>query len=216
MLGDYLFVQELMAQNLPADHPVQALKVPDLLADAPYNYGIHEQAQADLVVADWAPAGSHVFLVTYDERGPQTNYRGRLVPQGNASQPLATFGPYTLLAAEAQLCGPDVVLTSRWQASDSATIPPTASLFVQLLDNDGRLLTQADGPPLGLRTDLLALTPGWHIEDRRSLPAEEGTAGRMLIGAYDFASGERFLAIDATGEPLADEALVLPLSRCNP
>lgn len=59
----------LMAQNLPADHPVQAALVPDLLRPAPYNYGIHQLARGDLIAADWAPAGSHVFITTYDESG---------------------------------------------------------------------------------------------------------------------------------------------------
>lgn len=216
MMGGYLFVEELMAQNLPAEHPVQAVSVPDLMRSAPYNYGIHEQAQGHVIAADWAPAGSHVFIVTYDETGPQTSYRGRLVPEKSDTQPLAKFGPYELLAIEAQLCAPEVELASTWRASDPAAIPPTASLFVQLLDQNGSLLAQADGPPLGLRADLLQLSPGWQIEDRRLLPAEDKAADHMLIGVYDYISGERFPATDSAGQPLADDALVLPLADCVP
>jgi hypothetical protein len=215
MLGGYLFVEELMAQNLPADHPVQAVLVPDLLRPAPYNYGIHQQARGDVIFADWAPAGSHIFITTYDEDGPRTSYRGRLVPATDQAQLLATFGPYELLAAQAQLCDPEVILAATWQAGDPSAIPPTASLFVQLLDQSGNLIAQADGPPLGLRADLLELAPGWRIEDLRRLPAGEGQAERLLIGVYDYATGQRLPATDVAGRQLADNALVLPLSECN-
>jgi hypothetical protein len=204
-----------MAQNLPADHPVQAVLVPDLLRETPYHYGIHEQARGDVIAADWAPAGSHVFITTYDEDGPRTSYRGRLLPETAVVQPLAAFGPYELQAAEAQLCGPEVLLATIWRASHPAAIPPTASLFVQLLDQTGNLSAQADGPPLGLRADLLSLSPGWQFEDLRRLPAENGQAERMLVGVYDFTNGQRFPATDAAGRPLADNALALSLTGCN-
>jgi hypothetical protein len=219
MLGSYLFAGELMAQNLPADHPVQAVRVPDLLGEAPYNYGIHEQPQGELIAADWAPAGSYVFVVTFQDNGPRTSYRGRLLPESGNSQPLATFGPYELLAAEAQLCGSEVELTGTWRAhSDggetAGEIPPTASLFVQLLAQDGQLISQADGPPLGLRTDLLQLVSGWQIEDLRHLQTEELGADRILLGVYDFTSGDRFPGLDANGQALPDNALTISLSDC--
>ena len=63
---------------------------------------------------------------------------------------------------------------------------------------------------------MLALAPGWQIDDRRQLPDEGGGADRVLLGVYDFASGERFPAAGADGQPLADNALVVDLSDCRP
>jgi hypothetical protein len=213
MLGSYLFVEELMAENLPDDHPVQAIMVPDLLNDVSYNYGIHEQARADGLAADWAPAGSHVFAVSYGADGPRTRYWGQLALETPAAQPLASFGPYELLAAEAERCLETVKLASSWRAMDE--VPATASLFVQLLDQDGRLLTQADGPPLGLRADLLELPAGWQADDLRYLSAVDGRPDRLLVGVYDFASGERYPAAGTDGLPLTDNALVITLSDCR-
>jgi len=213
MMGSYLFVEELMNENLPDDHPVQAIKVPDLLSEVGYNYDVHEQDRADGLAADWTPAGSHVFAVAYEEDGPRTRYWGRLAPETLAAQPLASFGPYELLSAEAELCPETVDLASSWRATGE--IPATASLFVQLLDQDGRLLAQADGPPLGLRPDLLELPAGWQVDDQRRLPAEDGRPDRLLIGVYDFATGERYPAVDPDGLPLIDSALVITLSDCR-
>ena len=62
---------------------------------------------------------------------------------------IAQIGSYALNGASAVLCDGAVQVQSTWQPV--ASIPPTTSLFVQLLGADGTLLTQADGPPLGLR-----------------------------------------------------------------
>lgn len=216
MLGDYLFVEELMAQNLPADHPVQAIRVPDLLSDVAYNYGIHEQARSDRLMADWAQAGSHIFITTYGQEGPETRYWGQLAPGSFTGQPQAAIGPYELLAAQAEQCASMAELVSSWRVAAGGTAPATASLFVQLLDENGRLLAQADGPPLGLRADLLKLPLGWIAEDVRHLPAQEGQPDRLLVGVYDFATGERYPATASDGRLLADDALVVPLSDCRP
>ena len=213
MMGSYLFVEELMTENLPADHPVQAVKVPDLLSDVGYSYGIHEQAWADRLTADWTPAGSHVFAVAFEEDGPRTRYWGRMTPETPAAQPLASFGPYELLSAEAERCPETVNLVSSWRATGE--IPATASLFVQLLGQDGRLLAQADGPPLGLRPDLLELPAGWQVDDLRRLPAQDGRPERLLVGVYDFATGERYPAAGSDGLPLTNNALVITLSDCR-
>ncbi|MDX1615798.1 MAG: hypothetical protein R3300_15905, partial [Candidatus Promineifilaceae bacterium] len=98
MLGGYLFAEELIGFNLGDDHPVRVLSVPDRLQSWDYSYGIHEQGPGGPLDADWASAGSHVFLTDYGPNGPVSTYRGRLLPAGSAS-PVAAFGPYALLRA---------------------------------------------------------------------------------------------------------------------
>jgi len=212
MLGNYLFAEELMTQNLGVDRPVQSLEVPDLLTEQAYSYDIHEQGTKPLVDGDWSPGGSHVFIVSYDESGPQTRYAGQLTNQEGQADPIATFGPYDLLAGDASYCEASVKLITIWYA---AVVPePTTSIFAQLLDGDGRLIAQADGPPLGLRPDLIDLPQGWVIVDQRTLLADDVTPESVLLGAYDYVSGGRYPAIDDDGQALPDHALRIEIKEC--
>jgi hypothetical protein len=77
MLGDYLFVEELIGENLQSERPTRAFLAPDLLNTYPeYNYGLHDQSSGDSLVGDWAPEGSHVFIITYSDEGVQARYAG--------------------------------------------------------------------------------------------------------------------------------------------
>ena len=218
VMGNYLFVEELMAENLRVDRPAQAVKVPDLLTSQAYGYGVHEQAAGDLIEGDWAPAGSHTFIIYYDEEGPVTRYSGQLSPQSGQSPSLATFGPYDLLSASADSCGDAVHLTTVWRVVSTGGSTPeigsTTSLFVQLLGEDGQLIAQADAPPMGLRPDLIQLPAGWQMVDHRELEPGDGQPKEILVGAYDFMSGERFPATDGARQPLPDNALRIPIGDC--
>jgi hypothetical protein len=216
-LGDYLFVEELIGENLGHDRPVQAIRVPDLLSDQAYTYRVHEQGAEGFVGAGWAPGGSHVFVTRYEADGPEAAYVGRLMP-GADDRAIATLGPYELTSAEARQCGGQVWLETTWRPAtgDGPSRPtPTTSLFSQLLAADGRFVSQADGPPLSLRPDLLQLPPGWQATDRRVLPDESDAGDTLLLGTYDFASGERYPALDGAGRPLGDDALRLEVIECR-
>jgi hypothetical protein len=126
---------------------------------------------------------------------------------------VADFGPYVLLEADGLFCDGVVAANLVWQ--EMGPIPPTASIFVQLLDGNGRLIAQADGPPLNLRPDFITVQPGWEITDRRLLtPAATDTPSQLLVGLYDFTTGERFTAVDGQQAPLADNAFRLPVQAC--
>jgi hypothetical protein len=219
MLGDSLFVEELMAQNLRVDRPVAAIRVPDLLDKPNYNYAVHVQLRGDSTDGAWAPDGSHIFITTFAEEGPETSYVGQLNPPLAGASPLATFGPYELLNDEAIHCMDTLRLTTTWRFnSDLATeieLSPTTSLFVQFVTPDGQLVAQADGPLLGLRPDLLGLPVGWLMSDVRELDVEEGLSGRLLIGVYDYATGERYPTLDDRQIPLPDNALPVWVEDCS-
>lgn len=215
VMGDYLFTEELMGENLRVDRPVQAIKVPDLLTNQDYSYGIHEQAAGEFVEGDWAPEGSHIFVVSFGEEGPETKYTGQLTSQSVETQPLATLGPYDLLDADAAFCDGTVELVTVWRPGLAADISPTTSLFVQLLSDDGQLIAQADGPPVGLRPDLIEMPSEWLIVDRRELVGDGRQPAEILIGAYDFVRGDRYPAVDERQNPLPDGALHLAVSDCN-
>jgi len=195
-----------------------AIDLPDLLTDSGYPYGVHSQASLEIIKSDWAPAGSHVFISSYSEAGITTEYTGQFTP-ASPSPTLAAFNSYRLQDAQANVCENTVQVTLTWDLSstgnslDSAATRNTMSTFVQLLDEGGRLIGQLDGPPLRLRADLVQLLPGWQMVDRRTLSLDgEGHPEQLLVGIYDFVTGERQPAVDGDDIPLPDNAYRFPVS----
>lgn len=209
MMGGYLFVEELVTFNMETAVSAQATFVAEQFNEAPYTVGLHDQTP--ITELDWSAEGvQHLFLTTYPDEAPQTTYVGHLddLPAG---EPIATFGPYVLTAAQATLCQNDLEIELQWQHEPSQ-VTPTVTMFVQALGADGQLVKQADGPPFGLRADLLQTKRPY--TDIRTLNIEQ-TASAILIGVYDFTTGERLLAEDEHKRPLPDNALQLPvISKC--
>lgn len=216
LMGSHLFAEELINENLAARRPVLAITQDEILSEPGYPYGIHNQAAIETIEADWAPAGSHVFISRYTEGGITTEYRGRFGPVISAAPLVATFDPYELIAAAAHFCEDTIEVTLGWTL-DAGTGPgPTTSHFAQALDENGRLIAQSDGPPLGLRPDLIRLDPGWMMVDRRRLPlTASGQPVQLLVGVYDFASGERFAATGSRQEALPDNAIRIHIAPCD-
>jgi hypothetical protein len=215
LMGGHLFAEELMEENLVRQHPVLAVAIPERLSDPGYPYGIHDQANLEVVPADWAAAGSHIFITAYTESGLVTTYTGRLSPAEQTAAPLASFNSYILTEASAVSCNNTITIQLTWQPDP--TNPPTSpnlSIFVQALDESGQLTAQADGPPLGLRPDRLSLPLDWQITDRRTLPLTQSPPQQLLIGVYDSMTGERYTAVDNQNQPLPDNALSLPITSC--
>jgi hypothetical protein len=222
MLGNYLFADEIVVQNMQGEHRVYPVVMPDLLQTPAYPYGIHDEsvfigdAAAKLPVrSDWAMRGSQVFVIRYPDVGPQTIHTGAFRKSDGEQSLLASFGSYELLEAESKLCDGSVQVTLVWKQPASVIPEPTASIFVQLLAEDGHLIAQADGPPLGLRPDATRLLPGWEIVDQRILQPEiTGHPSQLLVGAYDFATGNRFDAYDSQSILLTDNAFHVPVIPC--
>jgi hypothetical protein len=119
-------------------------------------------------------------------------------PPAPADQPvLATLGPVALVRAK---LGSELELV--WQPH--ATLGRDYTVFVHVLDATGRLVAQADGPPLngGYPTSLWSV--GEQIVERRPLPPVPA-GGSVLIGLYDLATGERLRAADGR-----DSVMLLP------
>ncbi|MCB8949186.1 MAG: hypothetical protein H6653_14325 [Ardenticatenaceae bacterium] len=218
MLGDYLFAEELIGANLPGQHPVWAISVPELQSSQSYAYGIQDQHEWP---GTFDNRRRHYFITSYLPDGPQTTYSGYILPQQAQPpipppNPIAQFEAYLLTEATARACNGRIQVQLRWlEGRDSAA--ETTSIFVQVLSEDGRLLAQADGPPLGIRPGLLNAPPDSLLYDWReiTLAAEETAVPHtVLVGAYDFASGERSSATSATGQPLPDNAWRVPITTC--
>jgi hypothetical protein len=219
MLGDYLFVEELVRENLDLDRPVLAREVTDLLSNPGYTYAVHAQDQDGSIKASWNKNGSHIFITNYAADETATVYTGQLIPPSLQTAPLASFGPYQLLKAEADQCDGIVNLVTTWRQDESRDrsnpIAPTTSIFVQLVDNNGLLVSQADGPLLGLRPDLIEVTADWELVDRRMIENPGNSANQLLAGVYDFVSGERYRGTDNEGQPLEADALLLVVEDCH-
>lgn len=213
-LGYHLFAEELVAVNLGVKRPVLAIKLPELLRDPGYPYTVFGETDlSQPILADWAPAGSQVFVVSHTGEGVASQAVGQLgrMPEG---RPVAQFGSYPLFGAEALACDEAVDVTTSWGWIDDQLPPGTLSLFVQLLDDSGQLVAQADSPPLGLRFNLIAPAPGWLMVDRRKLEPASGAPAQLLIGMYDYLDSERLSAIDGRQNPLPDNALRVPIENC--
>lgn len=219
-LGDYLFVEELMVENLGVDRPVQATVVPELLSNPNgYTYDTHNQANLDVIEADWNPAGSHIFITHYQDSGLQTTYTGSLRPYPSPTGPIAYFGGYNLIHAKAEQCAGLISLTTHWQQAilenSQYGLRPTTSLFVQLLAPEGQVIAQADNPPLNLRADLIDISPLWELVDERVLDPAGATPAHIIVGVYDFATGERYPGRDSQQTTLPNYAYTVPLTPCE-
>ena len=94
-------------------------------------------------------------------------------------------------------------LTLYWQAAVPLTREYT--VFVHSLAADGRLLGQADGPPVANHYSTTAWQAGEIVQDSRLVPPGE----RYRIGLYLPADGERLPAFAAEGARLSDDAVLL-------
>jgi hypothetical protein len=213
LMGHHLFAEELVQENMGGNRPVLAVELPDLLRDTGYPYGIHAQGDLAQPLLDWAPDGATVFATTTADTGITTQEVGRILPPADASPAIATFGPYALQDVQTTCTDEQVQATLTWQYM----APPagTLSMFVQLVDQSGQLMAQADGPPLGVAPALWTLPEGWQVVDQRQLPLPPNSQpGQLLVGVYDYSTGERQTAVAADGSPLADNALQYRIAQC--
>lgn len=158
-----------------------------------------------------APPGAYHFDVGMywlgdEERLPIENYPDTAValghfkvagrgPDANAR---ATFGD-TFALLDARRDGSGLMLS--WKPLKSPERNWTT--FVQALDAQGRIVNQADGPPLGGGYPTSYWSAGEVVQDARALPAVPD-GGRIVIGWYDPNSGERLRL------PTGEDSYTLP------
>lgn len=214
-LGDYLFVEEWVEHNLQRSLPTVAVRVDELLGQVAYGYGVHNQAGWDVISAEWTAHPSDIYITRYTKSGTEFEYVGRFTPIQH-TETLATFDSYTLHAASAFICDDDLRLTTVWAYAAGTPPPATVSIFAQLLDNNGVLVSQNDRAPLGLPTYKVALPTGWQMVDVRVLENSAESLptilnGQILLGVYDYTTGNREAIIPAT----SDNAFSVPITHCR-
>ena len=99
-------------------------------------------------------------------------------------------------------------LMLRWQAL--GTPPEDYTTFVHILDANGQLIGQADGPTLNGDYPTNWWSPNEIIIDTRPLllPPE---ADRVTMGLYRLADGARLPIIDQNGQRVLNDEIVLPV-----
>jgi hypothetical protein len=124
-----------------------------------------------------------------------------------AADPVAHFGPHLTLA-QPILAGDTLHLT--WQTDQP--LDPQTTIFIHLLDAEGNLVSQLDGPPYGGLYPLDAWLPNQPIPDLRQLGPPSASFSTIAIGIYNPISGDRLPATDPAGNPLPNNAFILPVS----
>jgi len=160
----------------------------------------HESLRA---AATWADG---VYLTEYAPDGTMRLVEvGHIAPDpGDA--PLARFGEHLeLVSAEAVTCPGErlVALRLAWRLSEQGEWGET--LFIHLLDAEGRWAAGADGDALGGLLPLVGWpTGGRLLVDERRIATDGLAPGvyRVTVGAYNRDTGERSMATDGAGAPI--------------
>ncbi len=138
-------------------------------------------------------------LIGVQDGQPVTEQRVYDLP--SPQNPLdADFGPIRLLGFDLSRQRTATDLTLYWQADER--VETSYTVFVQLLDGQGRVQAQADAVPRGGSYPTFWWLPGEVVADPLSLelPADlqRGESYRLIAGLYDPASGDR-LPVAETG-----------------
>jgi 6-pyruvoyl-tetrahydropterin synthase related domain len=186
------YVQDPHYVPIPGDAPPVAYTV---------RVGLYDPATMERLGAVDLPEKVHIL--------PQEPLREAQVK----SEPSARFGDsIRLLGHRVEQRDGALDLTLYWQAG--ATPPQDYQVFVHLLDGDGRLVGQNDGPPVSGYYPASTWLPGQIIADTHRVQLPAGTSpAAVAIGLYDLVSGQRLPATDTGGARLADDAVVIPLGR---
>lgn len=123
-------------------------------------------------------------------------------PNAQPQQPVnQSFGnQITLLGYNLTPTGNPPLLTLYWQAT---VIPPADyTIFVHLLDAEGNLAAQFDGPPANGAYPTSLWNPGEIIVDRRTLANLAPGPYQIVVGLYRPATGARLLLGGSTADAL--------------
>jgi len=119
------------------------------------------------------------------------------------------FGETISLLAYTYQASPEPQITLYWQASGS--VGGNFSIFVHVIDEAGRIATQADSQPRGGLYPTWLWEPGEVIEDTHPLDIDalsEARDYRVWVGLYDPVTAQR-LPLMVSGRPVADNAFEL-------
>jgi hypothetical protein len=183
-------------------------RVEAIRPEMPYFYGLTGPPPA---WDELRQAPSRLFLADYAPERVSIRPIGRMGEATPETTPLAEFqvdGKTAVSLLDAAV-RPDrdrggVAVTLTWRVKHPL---PGVTVFLHLLDEDGRLAAQADGDPLGGAYPLSIWEAG---EAATEIRYGEIDAARVLVGLYRRDTGERVTAVSPAGVPYPDNAVPLP------
>jgi hypothetical protein len=125
----------------------------------------------------------------------------------------AALRGYDLSTAGA-VSGETITLALHWEAL--APVDTDYTVFIHLMDADGRPIAQADGQPLGGAYPTTLWERGEWIVDRRTIALGSDILSsdyRLGVGWHLLESGERVPASDVTGKRLTNDMVILESVR---
>ncbi|MDH7487607.1 MAG: glycosyltransferase family 39 protein [Anaerolineae bacterium] len=192
-------------------HTQAALRLPATLADGRYTLiaGLFRAADKTRLRAG---RGDHITLAQVRVVGRAHNF----TPPAPAYRLEANFADKALLVGyDLSVSSPiphplsPIILTLHWRAEALMDVPYT--IFVHLLDGEGRFRGQDDRPPAGGALPTTGWLPGEYVADEHRLQiSAEAAAGPHLleVGLYDPATGERLPLLDEQGNVIGDRVLL--------
>jgi hypothetical protein len=179
-----------------------------------YNPGWDPEHRADTVLPrDLVSLGTEQVA----GRGMRLYTSGQAIQQGQ--QPLGVrVGQVAKLEGVWQMRAQALHVVLSWRSL--AQQPQLeAKVFVHVVDENGQVVTQADGVPMGWARPLSTWTLDEGLLDAYTLdlPSDACASGCALrVGLYDTATAARLPVVDASGARLADDAAVVPLTPWQP
>ena len=177
---------------------------------ADYQYGLKGQSTDWTALAD---EGGRVYLASYAPDKIALVPVGDLAPVVPERTPLARYpdpeGDQAIILRQADVRAPDGRLTVDLTWTVTGPIPDQVTVFVHVVNDQGRLLVQADGDPLGGALPFSRWHPGQTINERRHVGPVETTDFDLLVGVYNRLNGQRWPAVGPAGDSFADQAVPL-------
>jgi len=175
------------------------------LENYPHNVDLRgeavEQAKLSAAIRD----ADQVFIAEYDPPGTVKIVEAGGLTKQQPAQPMATFDSRLQLVG-ATLDSDHQRLTLIWNCL--APLSTDETIFVHVFDANGQLVAQADGAPLHELFPLSECRSGDQMRDIRSVTPLYG-ASAVKVGVYNRVTQQRLAAVDANGNELADEAVII-------
>ncbi len=121
---------------------------------------------------------------------------------------LITLKGYDVAPVQA---GENLSLTLYWQ--EERPVPLDYSIFIHLVDANGKMLAQQDGAPQNGNAPTSWWRPAQLVKDVHALPVPEELRGKYWIelGVYDSATGQRLAVFDGEGRRQPNDRWLLPV-----
>ena len=210
-LPHYAHPQTIVSVNTGRSVDLSLVKNEAIRPEMPYFSGLSGST------LDWTGLvenGGDVYVAGYSPESITLRLGGSLVAQTVTDPPLAHFegseqgGDVSLLRATTSSDAGELVVNLVWKVNEP--LPEHVTVFVHVIDEQGQLIAQIDGDPLGGAFPMHLWPEGLTAVDRRMI-SDEGLGQSILVGLYDRLTGERLPAVSPAGQRWFDDAIIITL-----